>query len=438
MLGGGFAGLYAALEFEKILANHRDIEVTLVNRENFFLFTPMLHEVAASDLDMTHIVNPIRKLLRRVRFFHGSVESIDLTRREVVVSHSDQHHHHTLAYDHLVIGLGAVTNFFGLPGLAQCALTMKSLGDAIQLRNRLIELMEAADFECAIGLRHQLLTVIVAGGGFAGVETIAGINDFLREAVEYYPHLTEESIRVVLVHPGNVILPELGEKLGRYAQKKLAERKVEIRVNTKVASVTADSVTLSDGERIEAATLIWTAGTSANPLLKDLPCVKDRGRLVVNSQMEVPDWPGVWALGDCALVPDPDTGKPFPPTAQHAIRQGRVLARNVLAAVRGGEKKAFRFSTIGLLAAIGRRTGVANILGINFSGFIAWWLWRTIYLSKLPRLEKKIRVALDWSLDLLFSKDLVQFSTGRAQTVSHEEVVRVESMLKTEVEATRV
>ena len=436
MVGGGFAGLYAALEFEKILADNRDIEVTLVNRENFFLFTPMLHEVAASDLDMTHIVNPIRKLLRRVRFFHGSVESIDLNRREVVVSHSDQHHHHTLSYDHLVISLGAVTNFFGLPGLEQCSLTMKSLGDAIQLRNRLIELMEAADFECAIGLRHQLLTVVVAGGGFAGVETIAGINDFLREAIEFYPHLTEESIRIVLVHPGNVILPELGEKLGRYAQKKLAERKVEIRVNTRVTGVTEDSVMLSDGERIDTATLIWTAGTSPNPLLMDLPCKKDRGRLVVNSQMEVPDWPGVWALGDCAQVPDPDTGKPFPPTAQHAIRQGRVLARNVLAAIRGGEKKPFRFSTIGQLAAIGRRTGVANILGINFSGFIAWWLWRTIYLGKLPRLEKKVRVALDWSLDLLFSKDLVQFSTGRAQTVSHEEVVQVESMLKVEVEAT--
>jgi len=436
LLGGGFAALYAALEFEKLLAKNPDLEVTLVNRENFFLFTPMLHEVAASDLDMTHIVNPIRKLLRRVRFFHGRVESIDLHRREVVVSHSDQHHHHTLAYDHLVIGLGAVTNFFNLPGLEQRALTMKSLGDAIQLRNRLIELMEAADFECAIGLRHQLLTVVVAGGGFAGVETIAGINDFLREAVGFYPHLTEESIRVVLVHPGNVILPELGEKLGRYAQKKLAERKVEIRVNTRVASVTEDSVLLSDGERIDSATLIWTAGTSANPLLKDLACKKDRGRLVVNSEMEVPDWPGVWGAGDCALVPDPDTGKPYPPTAQHAIRQGRVLARNILAAIRGDAMKPFRFSTIGQLAAIGRRTGVANILGFNFSGFIAWWLWRTIYLSKLPRLEKKLRVALDWSLDLLFTKDLVQFSTGRAPTVSHEEVVRVEAMMKTEVEAT--
>jgi len=420
ILGGGFAGVYTALEFEKALARHPEIEVTLVNRENFFLFTPMLHEVAASDLDMTHIVNPIRKLLRRVRFFHGTVESIDLSEKRVVVSHSDEHHHHELLFDHLILSMGCVTNFFNLPGLELRARTMKSLGDAIELRNHLIELLEAADFECAVGAREHLLTVVVAGGGFAGVETIAGVNDFLREAVEFYPHLGDALIRVVLVHPGKVILPELDEKLGLYTQKKLTERKVEIRVNTRVAGITEDGVKLSDGEMIKTKTLVWTAGTSPNRLLQGLPCMQEKGRLLVNSKMEVPEWPGVWALGDCAVVPDPE-GKPYPPTAQHAIRQGKVLAQNVLAAIRGGEKKPFIFSTIGQLTAIGRRTGVANILGINFSGFAAWWLWRTIYLSKLPRLEKKLRVALDWSLDLLFSKDLVQFSTGRAQTVSHAE-----------------
>ncbi len=421
ILGGGFAGLYAALEFEKALGRDPSIEVTLVNRENFFLYTPMLHEVAASDLDITNIVNPIRKLLRRVRFFHGYVESIDLEKHCVVVSHSEEHHHHELPYDHLILSLGSVTNFFNLPGLEQRARTMKSLGDAIALRNHLIELLEAADFECAVGARDHLLTVVVAGGGFAGVETIAGINDFLREALAFYPHLSDQLIRVILVHPGEFILPELGEKLGVYAQKKLAERKVEIRVNTSVVGSTDDGVLLSDSELIPTRTLIWTAGTSPNPLLQTLPCMKERGRLVVNSYMEVSGWSGVWALGDCAVVPDPTTGKPCPPTAQHALRQGKVLAQNVLAAIRGGQKKPFVFSTLGQLAAIGRRTGVANILGVNFSGFIAWWLWRTIYLSKLPRLEKKLRVALDWSLDLLFSKDLVQFSTGRADSVSHIE-----------------
>jgi NADH dehydrogenase len=421
ILGGGFGGLYAALELEKRLARDPDIEITLVNRENFFLFTPMLHEVAASDLDMTHIVNPIRKLLRRAHFFCGNVERIDLEHKRVIVSHGGEPHAHELEYDHLVLALGSITNFFNLPGLASRALTMKSLGDAVYLRNRLIANLEEADFECSGHPREKLLTVVVAGGGFAGVETIAGVNDFLREAVRFYPHLDETHLRVVLVHPGPVILPELGEKLGAYAQRKLAERRVEIRVNTKVVGVSDDGVELSDGTILQADTLVWTAGTSPNPLLAALPCQTERGRVPVNAFLEVPNWPGVWALGDCALIPDPETGKPYSPTAQHALREGKVVAENIVAAIRGGEKRPFRFKTLGQLAAIGRRTGVANVFGIHFSGFLAWWLWRTIYLSKLPRLEKKLRVALDWTLDLLFTKDLVQFATARAHTVSHDE-----------------
>jgi len=419
ILGGGFGGLYAALHLEKTLARDPNIEATLVNKENFFLFTPMLHEVAASDLDMTHIVNPIRKMLKRVRFFDGDVHEIDLQRRRVHVSHGLEAHEHEIEYDHLVLALGAITNFFNLPGLQERAITMKSLGDAIHLRNQLIENLEEADFECSIGARDHLLTVVVAGGGFAGVETIAGVNDFLRESIEFYPHLTEGLIRVVLVHSGAVILPELGEKLGAYAQKKLAERGVDIRVNTRVKGITADGVELSDGSMIKTKTLVWTAGTSPNPLLANLPCQKEKGKIIVNTFMEVPHWPGVWALGDCAVVPDPKTGKPYPPTAQHALREGKVLAQNLAAVIRGGGKKPFTFKILGQLAAIGRRTGVANVFGFNFSGFIAWWMWRTIYLSKLPRFEKKLRVALDWTLDMIFTKDLVQFQTLRAPTVSH-------------------
>src|SRR5574341_1218972 len=378
ILGGGFGGIYAALRLEKALAGGASLDVTLVNRENFFLFTPMLHEVAASDLEMTHIVNPIRKLLRRVQFVEGQVEAIDLHARRVVVSHGGEHHHHDLEYDHLVLALGSITNFYSLPGVQDRALTMKTLGDAIHLRNRLIQLLEEANFECACDVRAPLLSIVVAGGGFAGVETIA-------------------------------------------AEKELAERKVEIRLKTRISAMSEDGVTLSDGTMVPTKTLVWTAGTSPNPLLATLPCMTERGRLVVNKYMEVPEWPGVWALGDCAVIPDPRTGKRYPPTAQHALRQGKILAGNILAAIRGGEKKPFVFATIGLLASIGRRTGVARILVVNFSGFIAWWLWRTIYLSKLPRFEKKCRVALDWLLDLIFSKDIVQFQTLRAQTVSHTE-----------------
>lgn len=419
ILGGGFGGIYAALRFERALRHDPSLDVTLVNRENFFLFTPMLHEVAASDLDMTHIVNPIRKLVRRASFVQGDVEAIDLHGRRVVLAHGAQHHEHKLPYDHLVIALGAVTNFYDLPGVEAHALTMKSLGDAIGLRNRLIDHLEQADFECAGEARTSLLTVVVAGGGFAGVETVAAVNDFLREALPFYPNLRESVLRVVLVHDGPVILPELGERLGAYAQRKLGERRVEIRVRTRITGMSEAGVALSDGTVIPARTLVWTAGTAPNPLLVALPCAKDRGRLIVNEYLEVPEWPGVWALGDCAMVPDRATGKPYPPTAQHALREGKVVAENILAAIRGGDRRPFVFTTIGLLASIGRRTGVARILGVNFSGFAAWFLWRTIYLAKLPRLEKKVRVMLDWLLDLVFSKDLVQFQTQRAPAISH-------------------
>lgn len=413
ILGGGFGGMYAALEFERALARGASLNVTLVNHDNFFLFTPMLHEVAASDLDITNIVSPIRKLLHRVTFFHGEIESVDLVHQRVGVSHGHEQHCHALPYDHLVLALGSTTNFFDIPGLATRAFTMKSLSDAIILRNHLIANLEEADFECGAGLRAPLLNFVVAGGGFAGVETIAAMNDFLREAVRFFPHLREDMLRITLVSSGQIILPELGEKLGTYAQRKLKEQKVEIRSNCKVTAVTDHEVTLSDGTTVTTNTLVWTAGTSPHALLDSLPCPKSKGRVLVNEYLEVPGWHGIWALGDCALVPDRKTGNVHPPTAQHALREGRVAAQNILATIRGDRMKPFVYSTIGLLAPIGKRTGVANILGVNFSGFMAWWLWRTIYLMKLPRFEKKVLVALDWTLDVLFSKDLVHFRTTR-------------------------
>lgn len=420
ILGSGFGGLYTALQLEKTIAKDCDVEVTLVNRENFFLFTPMLHEVASSDLDITHIVSPVRKLLKRVKIFNGDVESVDLEDRTVTVSHGKEHHVHELKYDHLVLSLGSITNFYGNKGLEENALTMKTLGDAIFLRNHMISNLEEADFECCPNVRKPLLNFVVAGGGFAGVETIAGINDFLREALRFYPNLKEDMLRVILVHGGPSILPELNEKLGQYAQGKLKMRGVEIFLDTLVSEVDGNEVTLSNGERITTNSLIWTAGTAPNPILGQLPCEKDRGRVCANEFLEVKGYPGVWAVGDCAAIVEPKTGRTYPPTAQHALRQGKILAHNIKASIHGGKRKPFYFETIGQLAALGRRTGVAQIMGHNFSGFIAWWLWRTIYLMKLPRFEKKLRVALDWTLDLIFSKDPVQFLTLRAPTVSAE------------------
>jgi NADH dehydrogenase len=246
------------------------------------------------------------------------------------------------------------------------------------------------------------------------VETIAAVNDFLRDALKFYPHLTEAMLRIVLVEHGSMILPEPGSELGKYAQQKLEERQIEFRLGTKVTGLSERSVELSDGTILPARTLIWTAGTAPCPILEPLACKKERGRIAVNDFLEVPGYPGVWALGDCAFITDKKTGSAYPPTAQDALRQGQILGRNIVATIKGGSKKLFAFSTLGQLAAIGKRTGVAKILGFKFSGFIAWWLWRTIYLSKLPRLEKKLRVTLDWTLDLVFSKDLVQFMPLRS------------------------
>ncbi len=414
ILGGGFGGIYAAIRLEKLLGRSTDAEITLITRDNFFLFTPMLHEVAACDLELSTIINPLRKMLRRVNTFIGTVKSIDLERKKVRASHGLDDHGHELSYDHLILALGSSTNFFHLPGVEDFAVTMKSLTDAVELRNRVITHLEEANSECAAGERQPLLTFVVAGGGFAGVETLGAINDFVRDAIRFFPNLKIDYLRMVLVTPDKLILPELNPKLGAYAMRKLAQRGIEIVPGARVTGVHKGVVELNTGQRIEANTLIWTAGTAPNPLVAGLKLPMRNGKIEVNEFLEVPGFEGVWAVGDCALVPNSKSGGFHPPTAQHALREGRTLANNLAASIRGGKQNPFRFSTLGQLAAIGRRTGVANVFGINFSGFIAWWLWRTIYLSKLPRLEKKIRVALDWSLDLVFAKDFACVTAQRS------------------------
>ena len=247
--GGGFAGLYAAIELEKSFATRANVEVTLINRENFFLFTPMLHEIAAGDLDLTNIVNPVRKLLRNVSFFEGQVLEINLEQRRVVVGHSFDGHSHEIAFDQIVLSLGSTTQFFGLPGVEENALTMKSLSDAVKLRNRLIAILEAADTECSLTERRELMSVAVAGAGFAGVETLASINDFLRNSLRYYPNLAAEDLKLTLIHPGDVILPELSPQLGKYAQRKLEERGIEVLAHSRVTSYDGSVIDLADGKR---------------------------------------------------------------------------------------------------------------------------------------------------------------------------------------------
>jgi NADH dehydrogenase len=413
ILGGGFGGLYAALHLDKTVARETNVEITLVNETNFILFTPMLHEVAASDLDMTNIVNPIRKMLKHIDFVEAIVEKIDLAAKKVTIGYALPRRHRELPYDKLLIAIGSQTRFFDGPGLRENSITIKTLDDAVFLRNRMIALLEAASIELEDEQRKRHLTFIVAGGGFAGVETIGAMNDFLREAMKFYPNLHERQLKVVLVHPGNVLLPEFSETLGHYTEAKLRQSGIDVRMHTKVTGYIDSSASLDPGDAIPASTLVWAAGVTPPPEIEALPVRKEKGRIVVSACMELEEFPGVWAVGDCAAIPDIKTGKPFPATAQHAMREGKSVGRNIVASMRNERQRPFRYTTLGQLAAIGHRRGVANILGLNFSGFFAWFLWRTLYLSKLPRLEKKVRVALDWALDLIFSKDLAQFITPR-------------------------
>jgi len=414
IVGGGFAGLTAATYLDKRLARRPDIEVVLISRENFILFTPMLHEVAAGDLNPTDIVNPLRRILRHVKLVQADLQSIDPSGRRVRCRGGVAQLEFEFEYDHLLLALGSETNFLDVPGLSDWAVTMKSLGDAALLRNRVVALLEEANLQDDREVQRQLLTFVIAGGGFSGVETTGAINDFVREAAEYYPDLNEELIRVVLVHPGRFLLPELDEELGEYTEGKLCERKVEVISGVRVAGYDDGSlVRLSDGNSIPASSLIWTAGIKPSQVIAQLPWHKERGRLLVNDFLQIPGVPGLWAAGDCAAVPDGTSGKFHPPTAQHGLRQGLVAAKNIEAAILGRPLTPFVFKTLGQLASIGHRAGVAMVFGIKFSGFIAWCLWRTIYLLKLPRLAKKLRVISGWTLDLLFSKEIEQIITLR-------------------------
>ena len=428
--GGGFAGLYAAMHFNKRLARRSDVEVTLISRENFILFTPMLHEVAAGDLYPGDIVNPLRRILRHMKFIDADVQAVDLNARRIHCIASVADRELEFEFDHLLLTLGSETNFFNMDGVRDWSVTMKSLSDAALLRNRMVALLEEASLQSDEASRRQLLTFVTAGGGFSGTETTGAVNDFVRETVRYYPQLREELIRVVVVHPGNFILPELGEELGRYAERKLRERKVEVIKGPRVANYDGVVVTLSDGTSIPAATLIWTAGVKPSPVIASLPCEKVRGRLLVSEYLAVTGVPGLWAAGDCAAVPILNTENFHPPTAQHGLREGVTVAKNIEATILDRSLRPFRYKMMGQLASIGHRTGVAMVFGIKFSGFIAWWFWRSVYLMKLPRLAKKLRVMVSWTLDLFFGQEIEQMITVRDIEALSGQLARIRARTK--------
>ena len=421
ILGGGFAGVYTALSLEKALSRRDDFEIVLVNKENYFVFQPMLPEVISGSIGLVDVVSPLRRLLPRTDVHVREVQAVDLERRVITTAPGFRPHLHTIPFDHLVLALGNVTDFRGLPGLPEHALPFKNLGDALHLRSHLIRALEEASIEQHEPyLRCQLLTFVVAGGGFSGVEVVAELNDFVRDVARSYRGIDPAEIRVILVHSGDRILPEVSESLALFAQRILRKRGVEIRLGSRLAAGTGAEAILVGGERIPTMTLVSTVPASPHPLIESLPLPKGKnGRLLTSTALQVKGTDHVWALGDCTLVTMSD-GTVSPLTAQHATRQAHVAAHNIVAALRGGRRRVFDFKGLGKMGSLGRRSAVAEILGARISGFPAWWLWRTIYLLKLPGWGRRAKVASSWTFDLFLPPELVELKLSGSQGIARE------------------
>jgi NADH:ubiquinone reductase (H+-translocating) len=431
ILGGGFAGIQVLVQLQKAFQNDIGVDLTLVSRDNFFLFTPMLPEVSSGMIETRNIVTPVRAFCNRARFYEADIDKIDLQNKEIVISHALGRQSnpigwrsHILKFDYLVIALGNETNFFDMEDVAKNSFTIKTLGDAIVLRNHVINMLEQADIEHEdIDLRKNLMTFVVVGGGFSGVETGGELNDFVRESIKlFYHNINEADARVVLISAGQKILPEVTEDLSEFALHKLRENGVEVLLNVRLQAAYTNNVKLSDGSTILCNTLVWAGGGKPDNLVRNVACEHDKaGRLLTNNYLEVQGYEYIFSIGDCACITDPNTGKPYPPTAQHALRQGQIAAHNIVHAmrtgtvVRGGynkkSKKAFDYKTKGVMALIGRRNGVGVLFGRQVHGFIGWFIWRFYYLSTLPTLQKKIRVMVDWFIDLFFKRDVTRLRT---------------------------
>ena len=415
ILGGGFGGVSTAKYLEQALWRDSNLEITLVSQSNYLLFTPMLAEVAGSALEPQHISCPVRAILPHTSFRKADVERIDTEAQAVHIRGGPDARTTAVEYDQLVLALGSVPHFFGLPGMEEWAFTLKSLSDAADLRNHVLAQLEQADVNSDAAERRRQLTFVVAGGGFAGTEMMAELFDLVHSVIRFYPGIPVEEPRFVLVHSRGRILPELGEKLADYALRKLKARGIEFLLDTRVAGASAEGVLVGEDETIPACTIVWTAGNQPSPILNAIPCERSRsGALVTESTLLLKGFENVWVVGDCGQIPDPNRGgEPYPPTAQHAIRQGKAAAGNIAAALRGEPAKPFRFRALGVLVPLGHRTGLAEIRGLRFSGLLAWLMWRGIYLTLLPGLEKKVRVLLDWVIDLFFPRDIVLTAESR-------------------------
>lgn len=430
ILGGGFGGAYTAMYLEQHFRHRGDVDIALVSRENYLVFQPLIPELISASLGIVDTIAPLRRLCPHTRLYTREIQSIDLASRTVTLAPGFRPRPLELAFDHLVIALGNVTGAAGMPGVAQHALPFKSLGDALHLRNHALHVLEEAAIEPDPEVRKGLTTFVVAGGGFSGVEIAGELNDFVREVVPEYRGIDPSTLKVILLHSRERILPELGARLGVFAQTVLTRRGVEIRYGTRLAGATSTAAVLNNGERIPTRTIVTTVPAAPNPLVASLPVPHDKDRLKVDAMLRVEGRTDTWAVGDCAAARSGGTGDPVPTTAQHAIREAKCVADNIAAAIDGGAMRAFEFAGLGSLASLGRRSAVAEILGIQVSGILAWWLWRTVYLMKMPGLDRKLRVVTDWTLDLFLRQDIVQLKIDRTAAIAHEHFEKDEVIVR--------
>ncbi|HEY7614457.1 MAG TPA: FAD-dependent oxidoreductase [Gemmatimonadales bacterium] len=405
ILGGGFSGVSAARRLERLHRRRSDIEVTIVSRDNFFVLTPLLFEACSGRLELRHCAQPIRPALDRARFIEAEVERVDVEHR-VVYAAAPEGAEYELPYDHLVVALGASTNETIIPGSA-LALTFKTMGDALVLRNHLIERFERADAARRETDRQRCLTVVIVGGGLVGVELLGELTAFADDVLRYYPRIRREELRFHLFEAGERILPELDPKLAEKAVRVLRGRGADIRASMPVRAIERDRVHLA-GETIEAGTIVLAAGIVPSEVAAGMAVEHDRrGRIAVDAAMRSRSHPTVWALGDCAAIPGPD-GTPYPALAQHAVREGRRLAENVTAAIHGREPAAFVFRSLGTMVSLGHSRAVALMFGLRVTGFPAWWVRRTYYLFQMPRWDRRLRIVLDWTVALFFRPDITK------------------------------
>ena len=428
ILGSGFAAVECARQLESKFRKDPEIELVMIGEDNFLLFTPMLPQVASGMIETRHIVFPIRTICKKTKFYEGRIKNIDPYGKLVTLWGTRDKRSISIHYDFLVIALGSETNFFGMADVEKNAYTMKTLNDAVMLRNRVVDMLEQAENETNPILRKSFLNFVVVGGGFAGIETAGELMDLLLDARKYYPTIHKEDLKVIVLEAMGGILPGFNKKLADFAKKKLIERGIDIQLKKAVTSFDGNEVTIktldetpkdsidqSEINSIITKTLIWTAGVTPVNTIKRSMFKTEKGKLIVNDFLEVQKFPGVFAIGDCALFVDPITNRAFPPTAQIAEAQAKIAAKNLISLIKNSDQEKFVYHSKGQMAIIGKRTGIATFLGVNISGFVAWLIWRNVYLSKIPTFDKKIRVFLDWIIDLFFDRDI-----SRIKLMKHE------------------